>query len=46
LLFGVTATDPGTYIIVTALLVLVALVAGGVPAVRALRIDGAVALRQ
>jgi putative ABC transport system permease protein len=46
LLFGVTATDPGTYVIVSALLVLVALVAGGVPAVRALRIDGAVALRQ
>ena len=43
LLFGVTATDPGTYAAVAALLVVVALAAGVVPAVRALRIDGAVA---
>jgi predicted permease len=44
-LFGVTASDPVTYVSVAALLVAVALVAGAIPAVRATRIDGTVALR-
>ena len=45
LLFGVSATDPATYGTVAVLLVAVALAAGAVPAIRALRIDGALALR-
>jgi putative ABC transport system permease protein len=45
MLFGVTPTDPGTYAGVAVLLVVVALAAGAIPAVRALRIDGVVALR-
>ncbi|HET7221514.1 MAG TPA: ABC transporter permease [Vicinamibacterales bacterium] len=44
-LFGVTATDPLTYVCVVMLLVVVALVAGAVPAARATRIDGTRALR-
>jgi putative ABC transport system permease protein len=39
LLFGVTPTDPATYVAVAALLVLVALIAGALPAIRAVRID-------
>lgn len=45
LLFGVTAGDPATYMGVGALLILVAAVAGYIPAWRASHIDAAVALR-
>jgi putative ABC transport system permease protein len=45
MLFGVTPIDPWTYTAAAALLIAVALAAGVVPAFRALRIDGAQALR-
>jgi predicted lysophospholipase L1 biosynthesis ABC-type transport system permease subunit len=45
LLFGVTSGDPVTYVDVSALLIVVAAVAGYIPAWRASRIDPMVALR-
>jgi putative ABC transport system permease protein len=46
LVFGVSATDAGTFATATALLVLVALIAHWMPIRKALRVDPAIALRQ
>jgi len=45
LLFQVSPLDPATYFVVTALVILVALIACALPAWRALRIDPAITLR-
>jgi putative ABC transport system permease protein len=45
LLFGVTPTDPATYVIVTAVLAGVALAASCIPALRAARVDPSLAMR-
>jgi ABC-type antimicrobial peptide transport system permease subunit len=45
LLFGVESTDPATFVSVIALLAAVALVASGLPACRAARVDPVVVLR-
>jgi putative ABC transport system permease protein len=44
-LWGITATDPATYIGVSTLLAIVALIAAGIPARRALAVDPAIALK-
>ena len=45
LLYGVSASDPVTYIVLVALLGLIALIASYIPARRAMRVDPVVALR-
>jgi len=45
LLFGVTALDPATYVAGSAILVVTALLAGYLPARRAMRVDPMQALR-
>jgi predicted lysophospholipase L1 biosynthesis ABC-type transport system permease subunit len=45
LLFGVAATDPGTFAAVAAVLALMALLASALPALRAARVDPATVLR-
>jgi putative ABC transport system permease protein len=45
-LYGVSATDPATFLVVSAALLVVALIAQGVPVARAMRVDPTVALRQ
>ena len=46
LLFGVTPLDPMTFLVAPAVLVATALVASVLPALRAVRVDPAVTLRQ
>jgi putative ABC transport system permease protein len=45
-LYGTSATDPATFAVVAVVLLLVTLAAQGIPVLRALRVDPAVALRQ
>ncbi|MDP1570389.1 MAG: ABC transporter permease [Vicinamibacterales bacterium] len=45
LVYGISTTDPVTFMILPALLALVALAASGIPAIRAMRVDPMIALR-
>jgi putative ABC transport system permease protein len=45
-LYGITATDPATYLIVGLVVVAVGLIAASLPAVRAARVDPVLALRR
>jgi len=45
LLFGVGATDPATFVVISGLLILIALLASYIPAQRAARVDPMVSLR-
>jgi putative ABC transport system permease protein len=44
-LYGVTATDPATFVAISVLLVVVALIACLIPTIRAIRVDPTIALR-
>jgi putative ABC transport system permease protein len=46
LLFNISATDPATFVSITLLLVIVALIASYIPARRATRVDPLIALKR
>jgi putative ABC transport system permease protein len=44
-LYGVTATDPATYVAISLLLIVIALLACAIPTIRAVRVDPTIAVR-